>query len=101
MKGIKGKLLASFNGASKEELMIHLKNYSGPWTILHYLIEEVCNDPFWPLELNQQQSSNNGSPSKLPAKLCKPSHILYSISDNISNEISPPEQKRKTINMKS
>ncbi|KAF0524639.1 hypothetical protein F8M41_015092 [Gigaspora margarita] len=40
MKGIKGKLLASFNGASKEELMIHLKNYSGPWTILHYLIEE-------------------------------------------------------------
>ncbi|KAF0353150.1 proteophosphoglycan ppg4 [Gigaspora margarita] len=101
MKGIKEKLLASLNGACEEELnnalsnsreicgnsklkrfIVHkdrrLKDYSGPWTILHYLIEEelkpkgyvVENDTGHgtPLAFGLSNKENNWT-IRLPSKL--------------------------------
>ena len=59
----------------------------------------ICSDPFRPVELNQQ-STNNGAPSKSSAKPRKPSRILRAVPDNINNETSPSEQKRKTMNIR-
>ncbi|KAF0548129.1 hypothetical protein F8M41_026342 [Gigaspora margarita] len=64
-------------------------------------LDYIWNGPFYePLELNKQQLLSNGSPAKLTAKPCKPSHILLSAPDNESNRISPSEQKRKTMNIR-
>ncbi|KAF0353151.1 proteophosphoglycan ppg4 [Gigaspora margarita] len=80
--------------------IIRLYNYEGLHIFYSKNKPSIHNDSFRPLELNQQQSSSNGSPAKLSAKLRKPSHILYSVPDNVSNRISLSEQKRKMMNIR-